>query len=254
MASRSQSTAEALVQALKRVARTRAAAEISFSDVAREAGVSPQTVVRHLKSRANMLHLLGAPPDLPLDTRSRLLVAAARVMAEKGYAGATLDEIGAAANVTKGAIYWSYESKAELFIDLVDQRAKSDWTQIERWVDAAIKAADGKTALRQLLTLVLDRVLADRDWPRLYLEFLAQTRDPQVLARLSRYQAEGLQAITAIVRRLQTAGAIPARRDAGRLALLIAAFFDGFVVGALLNRRPVPAEALAADLAGLLQS
>lgn len=253
MSTRSRSTEDALVQALKRVARTRPVADISFVDIAREAGVSPQTALRHLKSKAHMAELLGMPADMPLDTRSRLLVAAGRVMADKGYAGATLDDIGAAAGVTKGAIYWSYASKADLFLDLVDQRAKSDWTQIERWVDAAIKAADGATALRQVLTLVLDRVQADRDWPRLYLEFMAQTRDPEVLARLSRYQAEGLQSIAAIVRRLQTAGAIPARKDADRLALLIAAFFDGFVVGALLNPRPLPAESLATDFAGLLQ-
>lgn len=216
--------------------------------------MSPQTVTRHLQTREHMAELLGLPADMPLDTRSRLLAAAARVMAQKGYAGATLDDIGAAAGVTKGAIYWTYESKSDLFIDLVEHRARSDWAQIERLVDACIKAADGATALRQLLTLVLDRLQSDREWPRLYLEFLAQTRDPEVLARLSRYQAEGLKSIAAIVRRLQAASAIPGQRDADRLALLIAAVFDGLVLGALLNGRTAPAEILAADLAALLES
>jgi AcrR family transcriptional regulator len=67
-------------------------AHVTFTDVAREAGVSPQTAMRHRKSKALMASLVGATV-LPVDMRSRLLQAAAEVMAEKGYAGDTLNEI-----------------------------------------------------------------------------------------------------------------------------------------------------------------
>jgi TetR/AcrR family acrAB operon transcriptional repressor len=54
-------------------------------------------------------------------TRNRLLDAAERVFHEKGVAHASLEEIAAAAEVTRGAIYWHFKDKAELF-DAMMQR------------------------------------------------------------------------------------------------------------------------------------
>ena len=52
------------------------------------------------------------------ETRVSILVAAERVFYEKGVANSTLDEIAAAAGVTRGAIYWHFESKSALFLEL----------------------------------------------------------------------------------------------------------------------------------------
>jgi TetR/AcrR family acrAB operon transcriptional repressor len=49
------------------------------------------------------------------ETRQRILDAAERVFYEKGVAHASLEEIAAAAEVTRGAIYWHFKDKAELF-------------------------------------------------------------------------------------------------------------------------------------------
>src|ERR1700682_3915435 len=54
-------------------------------------------------------------------TRHRLLDAAEHVFHEKGVAHASLEEIAAAAEVTRGAIYWHFKDKAELF-DAMMQR------------------------------------------------------------------------------------------------------------------------------------
>lgn len=253
MASLETTTRDRLIGALKRLAGHRPVAQITFSDVAREAGVSPQTAIRHLKTRAHMASLVGEVSTLPVDTRTRLLSAAAQVMAEKGYAGATLDDIAARAGLTKGAIYWSYASKTELFLDLVDYRANADWSRVMGFVEASLKEVRPAVALRRLIALVLQQAAADSDWPRLYLEFLAQARDPNVLMRLKRYQTEGLGSIASIVTRLQQAGAIRRHRDPQRLARLIAAFFDGLVVGSLLGGSAPAADSIAEELAGLLE-
>src|SRR4029077_18964463 len=70
----------------------------------------------------------GAPQDMArrtkeeaLETRSRILDAAERVFYDKGVANASLEEIAAAAEVTRGAIYWHFKDKAELF-DAMMQR------------------------------------------------------------------------------------------------------------------------------------
>lgn len=52
------------------------------------------------------------------ETKAAILVAAEQVFFEKGFAGTTLDEVAAEASVTRGAIYWHFASKNELFLEL----------------------------------------------------------------------------------------------------------------------------------------
>jgi AcrR family transcriptional regulator len=54
--------------------------------------------------------------------RERLLDAAAHVFAERGYRAAGVEEIASAAGVTKGAVYWSFRGKQDLFFALIDER------------------------------------------------------------------------------------------------------------------------------------
>src|SRR4030081_3555424 len=56
-----------------------------------------------------------------LETRSRLLDAAEEVFHERGVAHASLEDIAVEAEVTRGAIYWHFKDKAELF-DAMMQR------------------------------------------------------------------------------------------------------------------------------------
>lgn len=55
-------------------------------------------------------------------TRETILDAAMAVFSEKGFAAATLDDIALTAKVTRGAIYWHFAGKAELYNALVDER------------------------------------------------------------------------------------------------------------------------------------
>jgi TetR/AcrR family acrAB operon transcriptional repressor len=50
-----------------------------------------------------------------LGTRSRILDTAERVFLEKGVSRTSLEMIAAAAGVTRGAIYWHFRNKADLF-------------------------------------------------------------------------------------------------------------------------------------------
>ena len=49
------------------------------------------------------------------ETRNRILAAAEKVFYERGVAHASLEDIAAAAEVTRGAIYWHFKDKAEIF-------------------------------------------------------------------------------------------------------------------------------------------
>jgi TetR/AcrR family acrAB operon transcriptional repressor len=52
------------------------------------------------------------------ETRCAVLTAAEKLFFEKGVANSTLDEIASAAGVTRGAVYWHFDSKSDLFLQL----------------------------------------------------------------------------------------------------------------------------------------
>jgi len=54
-------------------------------------------------------------------TRQRLLDAAERVFRERGVAHASLAEVAASAGVTRGAVYWHFRDKADLFEALCER-------------------------------------------------------------------------------------------------------------------------------------
>lgn len=53
-------------------------------------------------------------------TKQDILFAATNLFSQKGIAKTTLDEIARQANVTRGAIYWHFKNKTEIFDSLFD--------------------------------------------------------------------------------------------------------------------------------------
>ena len=56
-----------------------------------------------------------------LETRNGLLDAAERVFCERGVSRASLGDIAAAAGATRGAIYWHFKDKVDLFNAMMDR-------------------------------------------------------------------------------------------------------------------------------------
>ena len=50
-----------------------------------------------------------------LETRSRILDAAEEVFFTRGLAQSSLADVAVAADVTRGAIYWHFKNKSDLF-------------------------------------------------------------------------------------------------------------------------------------------
>src|SRR5258706_2776656 len=81
-----------------------------------------------------------------LETRTGILDAAERVFHEKGVAHASLEDIAAAADVTRGAIYWHFKDKADLF-DAMMQRVVLPMDAIREGADCC-RQADPLALLR----------------------------------------------------------------------------------------------------------
>ena len=76
-------------------------------------------------------------------TRQDILAAARKVFARQGVTRTTFEEIAASAGVTRGAIYWHFADKTELFFAMREQVAVPMIDQI----DLALLHADGSDPL-----------------------------------------------------------------------------------------------------------
>lgn len=74
-------------------------------------------------------------------TRETLLDAAEAVFLEKGFAAATLEDIARTAGLTRGAVYWHFENKQDLF-DAMHERIKLPLEQSYEHVLVAENALD----------------------------------------------------------------------------------------------------------------
>jgi AcrR family transcriptional regulator len=63
-------------------------------------------------------------------TRERLLEAAERVFLRRGLKGSSVEEIAAEAGFTRGAFYSNFESKEELFVELLHTRVYDRYAQL----------------------------------------------------------------------------------------------------------------------------
>src|ERR671936_2700128 len=93
-------------------------------------------------------------------TRERVLAAAAKVFARRGYHRATVDEIASEAGHTIGALYSNFAGKEELFLALADRQVEERVAEVAAMGDAAEGDEPNRDAAEQL-RVVLER---DPDW------------------------------------------------------------------------------------------
>ena len=92
-------------------------------------------------------------------TREQLLDAAECVFRERGVAGSTLGEVAAKAGVTRGAVYWHFRDKSDLYAAMCERATLPLQTMVER---AGVSPhADPMAALRELALTALARLACD---------------------------------------------------------------------------------------------
>jgi len=108
-----------------------------------------------------------AQPDRTRDaerTRAEIIDVATREFADKGYAGARVDEIAAKMSTTKRMIYYYFGNKEQLYIEVLEH-AYAGIRAIEQKLDVA--HLDPVDAMRQLAELTFDHHESHPDFIRL---------------------------------------------------------------------------------------
>lgn len=189
------------------------------------------------------------------DSRERILAAAARVFSRKGFQRASLDEIAAEAALTKGAIYWHFRSKNDLFSSLLRQRFQHNTAPMPEELMRVLAASDAASRKRGVVTMLVGmirRIREDADWPRLYLEFLSQSRASDVAGPLRELAEHGRELARGMVLQMQAGGLARSDLDVDMLSAFWCALMDGYLMAWVMNPEGFEAELQMEQLVDML--
>jgi AcrR family transcriptional regulator len=174
--------------------------------------------------------------------RALVLAAAREVFMDRGYHGATLEQIAEAAGFSKGVVYSRFKSKADLFLSLletrIEERAAENAGLVERLAEEG-----GIVALVEHLARG-DRV--EPEWGLLVAEFRVHAaRDPELNGRYAAAHARTRAALAEVL-------AAVAERSGEQLTFVPAQMAEvalALATGMLLEQAADP-EAMGGRLAG----
>lgn len=171
-----------------------------------------------------------------LETRNRLLDAAEKVFFEKGVSQTALTDIANAAELTRGAIYWHFKNKAELFEAMVDRVRLPIESLAECCADD--KHPDPLDRLRAFAVQILKETVRSPRRRRVFtILFHKFEHNGEAKTVELRQQAAFIDSIQRIERTLQNAvarGQLPQDLDTQKAAIAHHAFITGLISNWLL--------------------
>jgi AcrR family transcriptional regulator len=174
--------------------------------------------------------------------REAVLATARRVFIEKGYAGATLEAIADEAGFSKGVMYSQFDSKADLFLALLERRMDERTQQNERIVSEHA----GMGGLRKLLEAGAEDAVTEAAWARVLIEFRTlSSRDPRVNGRYAAAHARTVHGLASELELLCVKAKLKPRFPPPVMAEFILALASGVTLESAANPAALPFEVLS---------
>lgn len=124
--------------------------------------------------------------------------AAYRCFNERGYHETTVDNICKEAGISKGAYYWHFKSKQEVFLTILETWAEEVEAELSKQFQDAVRGSDPIDAVARALEQEARR---ERAIMPVWLDFLSQVdRDPEIRSRLSEFHRRIRRAIADLLR------------------------------------------------------
>lgn len=172
------------------------------------------------------------------------------MFAAEGFAAASLDEVAAAAGLTKGAIYSNFRGKDELILALMEQRIV---LRMRAAAGAFEGAGDGAGGVEDVGARLIEAVHADAEWQRLFIEYWAHAmREPALRLRLARRRRQLRSVIARAIERTAEERHFDLDMPAEQAAVVILALSNGLAIEGLLDPEAVPADLLGRVLSRLV--
>ncbi len=256
-----------IIEATRTLTARKAVAEISLAEIARESGVSWPTVRRHVGGREGLpgfldrmgietseLSATESASDQPVDTRSRILQAAFQTFAERGYSGATLDDVAANAGMTKGAVYWHFASKDDLCMALIEERFRKESSRYADAVQSAVRKGEGRgeAVVMAFMAGEVEQARGAEGWRQLGLEFMSRSRDPSIRRRYAELSDKIYRETIPVVGALVDRGVVAEDHDPKAVAALWRCLLLGMGLWMTQDPEGVDFEAMAPRFANLM--
>jgi AcrR family transcriptional regulator len=165
----------------------------------------------------------GVDPDFLSSTRGRILTSAERLFADRGFARVSMPMIAQASGITAGAIYKHFDSKEDLFFEVVRHAVQSIPIPTE-----AATAFDAATDLPRIVaTYTEERLELLR---QLAVEIhSASAKHPRIRRLLRRSLAARIEQLRESIDSGQRCGSLDPSVDAGMLARTVLVFILGLM-------------------------
>jgi AcrR family transcriptional regulator len=182
-------------------------------------------------------------------TRERLIEAAAKVFAWRGYHRATVGEIASEAGFTIGALYSNFSSKEALFLAIADRQTEERVAEVEAIAAAAESDEPGREAADRLRAFLE----GDPDWPLLFYEFWSlSVRNPELQDELAKHRDAIRDALAEALERVAAQFGFELRFPAPMLATAIAASLNGLAFERAADPKALPDDVFAEFVAAVL--
>jgi AcrR family transcriptional regulator len=183
-------------------------------------------------------------------TREHLLVAAAQVFAERGFHGATLDAVAAAAGFSKGAVYSNFKNKEDLFLALLEASYSTEMQSLRATLEASEVPPEARLA--DFLPVVLGGAghgLLPQDWAILYMEFaLFAIRHPVAQRKLVEFDNAAIAEVAELITQERVRWGLKELESAESVARITQALFRGISLMRALDPGAVDEALLASAL------
>lgn len=165
-------------------------------------------------------------------TRARILASALALFVKQGYEHTTFTEIAARLKMTKGAVYWYFDTKEALLVALVDEMV----AKFSRQMSAELENRELTfPVVAQVLVAQAGRIVADPRTTAFFLLLHGQIRWTDAsMAKirtdlLSNERFGPLEAVRAAVRNDVQAGRVRADVDPAQMASICISTWDGLL-------------------------
>ena len=171
-------------------------------------------------------------------TRARILEAARRVFERQGFHGSSLDQVAREAGFTKGAVYSAFDSKADLFLTLLAERA----AQRQRaWEALSRRATSPEAFVAEVTGGFAQSVAREREWWAAVIEFVTfVARDEGLRARYAEHHDATRLALARTMEEWSERTGRPLAIEPRALATACLALGNGLTLEWLLSPHDVP--------------
>jgi len=221
-----------LIQAAQQLAKERPFDEITIDDIIKIAELSRPAFYYHFAGgkeelRAELVGCGIVPEASTQDTRRAVLEAALRIFARSGLSAATLDDIAAEANVSRGALCWHFHNKEELLTGIIKHYGPLSMLrpvieQIEQDLQKGVPL-DDEIIFRRLAGAFYDSFTAHGDYTRLAI-LLVYTH-PEVAQIIVNKIVTGRKSVIEYIQKRQAEGHFCKNIDPGLCVQIMAMTF-----------------------------